>query len=79
MRNSEVVAVSLPRNMARAVNQKSRQSGLARSEIMRAALLRYLRDEENETMLRARLKLRAQQMRIRDEDDVEELIDSMRR
>lgn len=79
MRTSEVIAVSLPRKIARAVDRKSRQSGLARSEIMRSALLRYLRDEESEGLLRARLALRARRMRIHDEGDVETLIDSLRR
>lgn len=72
------MAVSLPKKLALAVNQKSKQTGLARSELVRAALMRYLRDEENELAFQQELQKRARRMGVRSEDDVEALIDSMR-
>lgn len=78
MRTSRVLTISLPSKIAIAVDRKSRQSGLGRSELLRAAFLRYLRDEENELAFQNELQKRARSMGVRSEDSVEVLIDSMR-
>ena len=78
MRTSRILAVSLPKKMLQAIDKKSKQFGLGRSELLRSAVYRYLRDEENEDFLREHLAQMARKMRIRTEADVEALIDSMR-
>lgn len=78
MRTSRVLTISLPSKIALAVDRKSRQSGLGRSELLRAAFLRYLRDEENELAFQNELQKRGRSMGVRSEDNVEALIDSMR-
>ena len=79
MRTSRVMTISLPAKLALVVERKSRQSGLARSELFRAAFLRYIRDEENEKRFTTELQGRSRRLGIRSESDIEKLVDSVRR
>ncbi len=79
LRTSRIFTISLPPKLARAVDRKAREHGLGRSEILRTAFLRYLKDEEQEQRFQEAVAARARQMGIKTEDDIEALIDSVRR
>ena len=50
-RNTEVITISLPPEMAERVDEVMRQQGRTRSEVLREALLRYIEECEWKELL----------------------------
>ena len=79
MRNSRVVTISLPPTLLARVLKTAKAKGMTRSELVREALRRYEREEQEWQALLAYGQRKAKTASIRTEEDVERLIDEGRR
>ncbi len=75
--NSEIVSISVPENMARKIEETSERESLTRSELMRTALRTYF-DLREYTTLQRDAASRARELGIESEEDIEELVESVR-
>ena len=76
-RNTVQWTVSIPPPMSRKALKVARQEYRTRSELIREALRRYL---ENRAMegIRAKISRRFKQIRVRTQEDIENLVDESR-
>ncbi len=79
MRDTKVISISLPQKMADRLEKKAKKSGLAKSELFRVALVRYLKEEKEEQIFSSIIKEKAKELGISSEEDVEEAINSVRK
>ena len=79
MRHSRVVTISLPPTLLARVLKTAKVKGMTRSELVREALRRYEREEQEWQALLAYGRRKAQAASIRTDADVERLIDDARR
>ena len=79
MRTSQVVTISLPPALLARVVKRAKAKGMTRSELVREALRRYEREDQEWQALLAYGRRKAQATSIRTDADVERLIDDVRR
>ncbi len=79
MRDTKVISISLPQKMADELDKKAKKSGIAKSEVFRVALVRYLKEEEEEQIFSSMMKEKAKELGISSEEDVEKVINSVRK
>ncbi|MDA2922688.1 DUF6290 family protein [Patescibacteria group bacterium AH-259-L07] len=77
-RVSKIFTISLPPKMAHIINKVAREENKTKSELIRAALLNYFEDKKRWQMIRSLGTKTAKELNIKDETDVEKLIDSIR-
>jgi len=76
---TKTVNISLPPQVLEMIDLRARQEYKSRSDLIREAALEYVRKQNNWELFRLEAARRAKELGIRTEDDVEEMIDSMRR
>ena len=79
MRTSQVLTISLPPRLLARVLKTAKAKGMTRSELVREALRRYEREDQEWQALLAYGRRKAHGASIRTEMDVERLIDDIRR
>lgn len=77
-RTSRILTISLPPGLCTHVLQTAKTKGMTRSELIREALRRYDREEQEWQALLAYGRRKAKVSSIRSEEDVERLIDASR-
>jgi len=78
-RTSKTTTISLPPKLFRETERLAKAKGMTRSELFRDAMRRYRRDEDEWKELVAYGSRAAVRAGIRSEEDVERLIDDIRR
>jgi metal-responsive CopG/Arc/MetJ family transcriptional regulator len=78
-RTSKTTTISLPPKVYSEMDRLAKAKGMTRSELLRDALRRYQSDEQEWRELTAQGRRLALKAGIRTEEDVERLIDEMRK
>jgi len=78
-RTSETLTISLPPQIAKAVKRTARQENKTKSELFRAALNLYLEEKERWQTIKLFSEKARKKLKIKNETDVEKLIDSLRK
>jgi CopG family transcriptional regulator / antitoxin EndoAI len=78
MRQSKVVTVSMPPRLLRDTEKLAKREQRTKSELMRDALRLYL-DLQSDKGFRRALRQRAATLHIESEDDIEHLVDEVRK
>jgi metal-responsive CopG/Arc/MetJ family transcriptional regulator len=74
-RATKIVNMSLPPEVYREVEELAHQKGISRSELLRQALKQYITSERRWQQIRKWGEETAQRLEIKDEGDVEKIID----
>ncbi len=74
----KVMSLSLPREMAEEIEERARKEGKMKSEFLREAIRQYL-EREKWQELQKEFSLRAQTLGINTEEDIEKIIDELRK
>lgn len=77
-RQTKVVNLSLPADVFAEVDRMAKEEGKPRSEILREALKRYVASEKRWQQIRKWGEQTAEKYGIKDEDDVERIVDECR-
>jgi len=77
-RNRMVINMSVSPELYSMINNAAEESEISRSELLRRSLKQYIASERRWQTLRAWGKETAKRMRIKDERDVEKIIDEYR-
>ena len=75
----KTINISLSAELVKQIDQKAEEEFRSRSELIREATLNYVQTKNNWAVLQNDLSLRARKLKIKSEDQVEELVDSMRK
>ena len=78
MRQSKVVTVSIPPRLLREAERLARKEQRTKSEVVRDALRLYL-NLQNDKGFRLAVQRRARALQIQNEDDVEQIVDQVRK
>ena len=78
MRHSKVVTVSIPPRLLRDTEELAKREQRTKSELMRDALRLYL-DLQSDKGFRMAVRERAKALRIDTEDDIERVVDEVRK
>lgn len=78
MRQSKVVTLSIPPRLLRDAEKLAKQEQRTKSELMRDALRLYL-DLQSDKGFRRAVRKRAAALRIQTEDDIERIVDEVRK
>ena len=76
---TKTINISLPQEVVDQIDQRAKREYRGRSELIKQATLSYIRSQDNCDLFRRDLSKRAKEMGIKTEDDVEELVDSIRK
>lgn len=76
-RTTEIVSLSFPRRMVKQIDKMTQEEGKTRSEFFRETVRQYIEDREWKKIFRYG-EMKARELNITDEDDVERLIDEYR-
>ncbi|MDD5447944.1 MAG: ribbon-helix-helix protein, CopG family [Actinomycetota bacterium] len=74
-RKTKIVNMSLPPEIYLEVEELARQKGISKSELLRQALKQYITSERRWQQIRRWGEETAQRLGIKDEGDVEKIID----
>ena len=77
--NVKTINVSFPPELLKEIDRKAKEEYRSRSELLKEATLMYIQTKDNWLMLQEELVMRAKKMGIKNETDVEEMIDSLRK
>ena len=77
-RISKTTTISLPPKIYKIFMRLAQQKGMSKSELIRDALRRYQKDEENWQQILSYGQRKATELGIKTEEDVERLIDESR-
>jgi len=73
-----VMSLSLPREMAEEIERRARKEGKMKSEFLREAVRQYL-EREKWKELQREFNLRAGKLGVNTEEDIERIIDEIRK
>ena len=76
-RTTEIVSLSFPKRMIKQIDKITQEEGRTRSEFFRETVRQYIEDREWKKLFRYG-EVKARELNITDEDDVERLIDEYR-
>lgn len=74
----KTVNISMPEKLLANIDRKAKDEYRSRSELIREAALYYLQTKNNWAVLEQDLSVKAKKLGIKNEDDVEDMIDSLR-
>ena len=77
--NVKTINVSFPPELLKEIDRKAKEEYRSRSELLKEATLMYIQTKDNWLMLQKELVMRAKKMGIKNETDVEEMVDSLRK
>lgn len=78
MRQSKIVTISIPPRLLREVEKMARKEHRTKSEVVRDALRLYL-DLQSDRGFRRAVRERAAALKVETEDDIERLVDEVRK
>lgn len=73
------INISLSAELVKQIDRKAEEEFRSRSELIREATLNYVQTKNNWAVLQDDLSKRAKELKIKNEDRIEELVDSMRK
>jgi metal-responsive CopG/Arc/MetJ family transcriptional regulator len=76
---TKTVNISLPEKLLIEIDRKAKQEYRTRSELFKQAVILYIEKRDNWDVFSHDLSKQAKAMGIKNEDDVEELVDSIRK
>lgn len=74
----KVMSLSLPREMAEEIEKRAKKQGKMKSEYLREAIRQYL-EREKWRELQKEFSLRARRLGVNTEEDIEKIIDEIRK
>lgn len=74
----KTINISMPEKLLANIDRKAKDEYRSRSELIREAALYYLQTKNNWTILEQDLSTKAKKLAIKNEDDVEDMVDSLR-
>lgn len=75
---AKTINISIPEKLLANIDRKAKDEYRSRSELMREAALYYLQTKNNWAVLEQDLSAKADKLGIRNEDDIENMVDSLR-
>lgn len=75
---AKTVNISLPEQLLSEIDQKAREEYRSRSELIKEAAVFYIRTKDNWAIIQDDLSAKAKKLGIKTEDDIEDLVDSVR-
>lgn len=79
MRKTKILTLSLPENFFKKIKKILKEENLTQSEFFREALRMYLKEKEKWRLIREWGKLSAKKFKIKTEEDIERMIDEIRK
>lgn len=76
---NKTINISLSSELVKQIDRKAVEEFRSRSELIREATLNYIQTKNNWSVLQDDLTKRAKTMKIENEDQIEKLVDSMRK
>lgn len=73
------INISLSSELVRQIDLKAEEEFRSRSELIREATLTYIQTKNNWTILQNDLSTRAKKLKVNSDDQIEKLVDSMRK
>lgn len=77
--SSKTINVSLPSDLLKQIDRKAQEEYRSRSELLKEATLIYIQTKDNWQVLQKDLSSKAKKMDLKDERDIEGLVDLFRR
>jgi len=74
----KTINVSLPNELLKEIDRKAGEEYRSRSELLKEATLMYIQTKDNWQVLQKNLVLRARKRGIKNENDIEKMVDSLR-
>lgn len=75
----KTINISLSSELVRQIDRKAVEEFRSRSELIREATLNYIQTKNNWSVLQNDLSVRAKKLKIKNEDQIEKLVDLMRK
>ena len=75
----KTINVSLPAKLLKVIDQKAKEEYKSRSELFKEASLMYIQTKDNWQMLQSDIVQKAKKMELKKENQVEEMVDSLRK
>ena len=75
----KTINVSLPAKLLKVIDQKAKKEYKSRSELFKEASLMYIQTKDNWQMLQSDIVQKAKKMELKKENQVEEMVDSLRK
>ena len=75
----KTINVSLPAKLLKVIDQKAKKEYKSRSELFKEASLMYIQTKDNWQILQLDIAQKAKKMELKKENQVEKMIDSLRK
>jgi len=75
----KTINVSLPAKLLKVIDQKAKKEYKSRRELFKEASLMYIQTKDNWQMLQSDIVQKAKKMELKKENQVEEMVDSLRK
>ena len=76
---AKTINISLPEELLEEIDRKAREEYRSRSELFKEATIMYIQTKDNWLLLQKDLSSKAKKLGVKSEDDVEKLIDTLRK
>jgi len=77
--SSKTINVSLPAELLKQIDRKAQEEYRSRSELLKEATLIYIQTKDNWQVLQKDLSSKAKKMGLKNEGQIESMIDSLRK
>lgn len=77
--NVKTINVSFPPELLKEIDRKAKEEYRSRSELLKDATLMYIQTKNNWQVLQKDLSTKAKKMGIKSQEDIEEMVDSLRK
>jgi len=77
--SSKTINVSLPADLLKQIDRKAQEEYRSRSELLKEATLIYIQTKDNWQVLQEDLSSKAEKMGLKNEGQIESMIDSLRK
>ena len=74
----KTINVSLPDELLKKIDRKAEEEYRSRSELLKEATLMYIQTKDNWQVLQKDLVLRAKKRGVKNENDIDKMVDSLR-
>jgi len=79
MRKTEILSLSLPPRLLEEIEKVTNKENLTRSELIREALRFYFKEKERWRQIRKWGEITKKKFKIKKEEDIEKIVDQIRR
>jgi len=77
--SSKTINISLPSDLLKQIDRKAQEEYRSRSELLKEATLIYIQTKDNWQVLQEDLSSKAKKMGLKNEGQIENMIDSLRK